>query len=63
MCPGLYSKNEKSRGTPILINSHNLSKLEKVCDRYGFINKGITVGQGALDELKEKFTEPSFWKN
>lgn len=50
-----YLQNMKNQGVTVLINSHNLSELEKVCDYYGFINKGVIVKQGNLEELKENF--------
>lgn len=50
-----YIQKMKSQGVTVLINSHNLSELEKVCDYYGFINKGVVVKQGNLDELKTEY--------
>lgn len=40
--------------TTMLISSHNLSELEKVCDHIGFLNKGTMIGQANLDDMKEK---------
>ena len=50
-----YINRMKKQGVTILINSHNLSELEKVCDYYAFINKGVLVEQGNLKELKEYY--------
>lgn len=50
-----YIQEMKNRGATVLINSHNLSELEKVCDYYGFIDNGFIVSQGSLEQLKEKY--------
>lgn len=52
-----YINHMKKQGVTILINSHNLSELEKVCDYYAFINKGVIVEQGNLKELKEYYKD------
>lgn len=52
-----YIQKLKNQGTTVLINSHNLSELEKVCDYYGFIDKGNIFEQGDLDELIEKYSK------
>jgi len=58
-----YLQQIKKQGATVLINSHNLSELEKVCDYYGFINNGIILKQGTLEELKEFYKEGSESKN
>lgn len=50
-----YLQQLKKQGTTILINSHNLSELEKVCDCYGFINKGVLLEQNDIVSLKKKY--------
>lgn len=50
-----YIKQLKKQGITVLINSHNLSELEKVCDYYGFINKGVLLEQGDFETLKKKY--------
>lgn len=52
-----YIQKLKNQGTTVLINSHNLSELEKVCDHYGFIDKGNIIEQGNCDELIEKYSK------
>lgn len=52
-----YIQELKRQGTTVLINSHNLSELEKICDYYGFINKGNIIEQGNFDELVEKYSQ------
>jgi ABC-2 type transport system ATP-binding protein len=41
----------KTRGTTILLSSHQLSEIEDVCDSVAIIDKGREVGHGSLDEL------------
>jgi ABC-type multidrug transport system ATPase subunit len=41
------------RGTCVLISSHVLSDLERVCDRIGVLNGGRLALDVTLDELKE----------
>jgi ABC-2 type transport system ATP-binding protein len=40
-----------SRGTTILVNSHLLGEVERVCDTAAFINRGRLVASGELDKL------------
>jgi len=41
----------KGRGTTILLNSHLLSEVERVCDRVGIMEGGALVREGTLDAL------------
>ena len=43
---------EKKRGAAILVNSHRLSEIEKICDRVGIINYGKMIASGSLHELQ-----------
>jgi ABC-2 type transport system ATP-binding protein len=43
----------KNRGKTIFLNSHLLSEVEMVCDSVAFINKGIIIKQGKMDEILE----------
>ncbi len=49
----------KNRETTVLINSHNLSELEKICDYYGFINNGSIISQGTLEQLQKAYGKNS----
>ena len=40
-------------GTTIFFNSHQLSQVEKICDRVGILNKGQLVREDTLDSLTE----------
>ncbi len=44
----------RDRGTTIFMSSHNLSEVEKVCDRVGIIKDGKLVGIETIEELGEK---------
>ncbi|MCL1882127.1 MAG: ABC transporter ATP-binding protein [Oscillospiraceae bacterium] len=42
----------KSQGKSVLLSSHILSEIERLCDRVGIIMKGKLLKTGTLDELK-----------
>ena len=44
---------QKQRGAAVLLNSHQLAEVEKVCDRVVFLNKGVIV----LDETLRDATK------
>ncbi len=41
----------RSRGTSVLLNSHLLSEVERVCDRVAILNEGRVITQGRPEEL------------
>jgi ABC-2 type transport system ATP-binding protein len=41
----------KERGTTILLNSHLLSEVERVCDTVAIMSRGRILTQGPMDEL------------
>lgn len=43
---------EKKKGKTILLSSHILSEVERICDRVGIIREGKIVETGTLDELR-----------
>ena len=47
-------KDTASRGTTILLSSHNMLEVELMCDRIALINDGRIVEAGTPAELKEK---------
>ena len=51
----LIVQDVSSRGTSVLISTHNISELEQICDRVGFMNKGELKIQEEMEELKYKF--------
>jgi ABC-2 type transport system ATP-binding protein len=42
---------EKARGAAVLLNSHQLAEIEKVCDRVLFLKNGVIARDEALREL------------
>jgi ABC-2 type transport system ATP-binding protein len=42
---------EKARGAAVLLNSHQLAEIEKVCDRVLFLKDGVIARDEALREL------------
>jgi ABC-2 type transport system ATP-binding protein len=41
----------RNRGTTVLLNSHLLSEVERVCDRVAILNEGRLVTEGRPEEL------------
>src|SRR5690606_24314207 len=44
--------NAKGAGKSVLLSSHILSEVEKLCDRVGIIRQGKIIETGTLDELR-----------
>jgi ABC-2 type transport system ATP-binding protein len=42
---------EKARGAAVLLNSHQLAEIEKVCDRVLFLSGGVIARDEALREI------------
>ncbi|HOX37348.1 MAG TPA: ABC transporter ATP-binding protein [Candidatus Brocadiia bacterium] len=42
----------KQRGVTILLSSHILGQIERVCDHVGVVNAGETIFEGTLEQLK-----------
>jgi ABC-type multidrug transport system ATPase subunit len=51
-----YLQKIKLEGTTILVSSHHLDELQKICDRYGFIKKGKILEEASFLELKNKYS-------
>jgi ABC-2 type transport system ATP-binding protein len=45
---------EADAGKPVVLSSHQLDIVERVCDRVGIINHGQMVAMGSVDELTER---------
>jgi len=43
----------RSRGCTVLMSSHILSEVERVCDRIAIVNEGRIAASGSVDELVE----------
>ncbi|OWR29892.1 ABC transporter ATP-binding protein [Saccharibacillus sp. O23] len=50
-----YIQRLKQEGLTVFINSHQLEEMKKVCDIYGFLDKGTLVEEGTFEELKNKY--------
>jgi len=44
----------KTKGTTVLVSSHNLPEVEKICDRAGIIKQGKMVAVENINELGQK---------
>jgi ABC-2 type transport system ATP-binding protein len=44
----------KARGTTIFLNSHQLSEVERTCDRVAILNKGRIIKIGSRDDLSDR---------
>ena len=47
-------KDLASNGSTILINSHLLGEVERICDTAAFINKGRLITEGGIDSLSRQ---------
>lgn len=46
------TKEVLARGASVLLSSHILSEVERLCDRVAIIRKGVIVESGTLDDLR-----------
>ncbi len=44
-------RDARSRGTAVLLNSHLLGEVERLCDRVAIVNRGRVVAAGTLGDL------------
>ncbi|MCX6690547.1 MAG: ATP-binding cassette domain-containing protein [Methanoregula sp.] len=44
-----------SRGTTLIMSTHQMDEVERMCDRILMLNAGKTVLYGRLDEIKQQF--------
>lgn len=49
-----YLKRFKSVGKTIFFSSHDLSEVEKICDRVGLVRKGRLLAEESISDLKQK---------
>ncbi|KAA3601561.1 MAG: ATP-binding cassette domain-containing protein [Calditrichaeota bacterium] len=49
-----FIQKVKSQGKAIIFSTHNLSEVERLCDRIGIIHKGEMKMQGTLPEILDK---------
>jgi ABC-2 type transport system ATP-binding protein len=50
-------KETKDRGACIFVSSHNLTEVQKMCDRVGFIRRGKLIAQQTLADLAHEATQ------
>lgn len=43
-----------SQGAAVLISSHMLDTVEKICTKVGVINKGVLIAEGTLEEVRRR---------
>ena len=49
-----YLKQLKNNGKTIFFSSHDLSEVEKICDRVGLVRSGELIALERIDDLKKK---------
>lgn len=47
----------KSEGITVLLTSHNMEEVDKLCDKVGFLNQGEMVAEGKPMDLKLNYSE------
>ena len=50
----------KKQGTTVLLTTHLMNDVERLCDRVLFMDKGQKIEEGTLSYLKQKYSEPGF---
>jgi len=48
-----WIQQERTRGCTVLVSSHGLSEVERICDSAAIVHEGIIVKQGPIDSLTE----------
>jgi ABC-type multidrug transport system ATPase subunit len=52
----LFLEQQCSQGVTILLSSHLLDQVERLCERVAIISHGRVAAVGALDELKSRLS-------
>ena len=50
-----------SAGATVLLSTHILADVERVCDRVAIIDRGRLVIESPIDDLLERFAQPVYW--
>ncbi|MBU5317165.1 ATP-binding cassette domain-containing protein [Clostridium bornimense] len=53
-----FIKDCKREGKAILLSSHSMYEVEKLCDRVIMMHKGKVIESGTLDEIRAKYNNP-----
>lgn len=51
-------REEKARGTAIMMSTHHMNQAEELCDRILLMDKGKIVLEGRLQDLRRSFSKP-----
>ena len=51
-------ENVKKQGVTVLLTTHLMNDVERLCDRVLFMDKGQKIEEGSLSYLKQKYSEP-----
>ena len=51
-------REEKTRGTAIIMSTHQMNQAEELCDRILLVNKGKVMLSGPIDQLRRQFARP-----
>ena len=51
-------REERARGTAIMMSTHHMNQAEDLCDRILLMNKGKIVLEGQLNDLQRSFAKP-----
>ncbi|WP_420804884.1 AAA family ATPase [Desulfurococcus amylolyticus] len=50
----LIRKYNREFNVTVLLSSHNMLEVERLCDRVGMLYKGKLIAEGTIEELKSK---------
>jgi len=51
-------RQEKARGTAIMLSTHQMNHAEDLCDRILLVDKGSVMLQGSLNKIHKQFAKP-----
>ena len=46
-----------ARGATVLLASHNMREVERLCDRIAIMHRGHILAEGTLDDLRQEYEE------
>ena len=52
-------REQISRGCAVLISTHEMRQVEELCDRLILINRGRTILEGKVDDIRRRFSDGS----
>jgi ABC-2 type transport system ATP-binding protein len=51
----------RERGATIIFSTHNMASVEELCDNITLINKGKTILEGSVDEIRRKWAANEYY--